>query len=485
MYGELEVNDHHLIKYALLCDFFQYFSSITVYGLPLAQCLVSQFLVNIQSFVDSHLNDELYVQSLRRKYPFQTMGDINKKLLTFEQIPSERMIKREKSILLCDSYYAFAVDQLKEYEVTLYRVRRQEREEALPRGFTYVQFRDELLQINQQVRAQQASLKVRVELVCKRVKTHPYLGTNNFKRWIVQALPKITKWVYMLDQLLLKVRPSIIIDPVEASIYGSILGLLSKKYTIPFVNMPVVAIGDRSLIPTRASHYFVWGKAQKKWLIEREISANKIIETGNIRFYYRDLPTTLKPYMYRKIGVSSAHYVIGFTTQPFVNTNHIVERWIAAIPSHLPITIVLKKHPNDTYEYSLLKNKEQVKILGNEIDILELLYHIDALMTISSTTGFEAALFGKPLFILQPPIPYHYVLNSNESNSFFANVNAGAVISNRQQFIQELEKVISDETYVEELKQKSSKLITETIHNLEQAPLLVKSNIEHILKRGL
>ncbi|MGW6298653.1 UDP-N-acetylglucosamine 2-epimerase [Peribacillus butanolivorans] len=483
MYGEMEVNDYHLLKYSLLYDFFLYFSSVEIYGLPIAQCLVDKFLVHIQPFVDQNRGNQKLISKFRKQQLFQTMGDINQKLIAVENISTVTIKKNKKSILLSDEYHAFAVDQLKEYQVTLYGVLPNKHQKNLPRQFESFLFRDEMMKINgQMVNQQKRLLKVQVDQMLSSSPPHYYFSTSLYKQWFLAACMGIIKWVYILEQLILKTRPIVIINPVEASVFGGILGLLSKKYQIPYINMPTMLIGDRSITPSRADYYFVWGKNQKNWLLRRKIKPEKITETGNIKYYYEmENHATTKESFYEKHNIPSNHKVFAFTSQPFLNTNDELEQWMLDIPSSLPVTILIKKHRNDKYEYPLLSKKKNVRILSNDVPLYELLSQIDCLMTISSNTAIEAALFAKPLLILQPNIPYHYQLSHNQINAHLAKAQAGEIINNVTDLIQAVKKVTTEQSYVDNLTKKGKKFLSETILTVDQAPILVKNKIEEII----
>ncbi|MGG0845523.1 UDP-N-acetylglucosamine 2-epimerase [Peribacillus simplex] len=483
MYGEIEVNDYHLLKYSLLYDFFLSFSSVEIYGLPIAQCLVDKFLVHIQPFVDQNLENQRIISHCRKQQLFQTMGDINQKLLSVENISTVTIKKNKKSILLSDEYHAFAVDQLKEYQVTFYGVHPNKHQKNLPSQFESFLFKDEMLKINgQMVNHQKRLLKVQVDQMLSASPPHYYFSTPLFKQWFIAACMGIIKWVYILEQLILQTRPMVIINPVEASVFGGILGLLSKKYQITYINMPIILIGDRSITPSRADYYFVWGENQKNWLLSRKIKPEKITETGNIKYYYEmeNHPTT-KESFYEKHNIPSNHKILSFTTQPFLNTNDKLEQWMLDIPSSLPVTILIKKHRNDKYEYPLIRKRKNVRILSNDDPLFELLFHIDCLMTISSNTAIEAALFDKPLLILQPNIPYHYHLNHNQINAHLAKAQAGEIINNVTDLIQAVKKVTTEQSYVDLLIKKGKNLLSGTILTVDQAPILVKNKIEEII----
>ncbi|CAH0259907.1 hypothetical protein [Peribacillus simplex] len=488
MFGENEVNDYHLLKYSLLYDFFVYFSSVKIYGLPLPQCLSRLFLLpHIQPFVDQNLGNQNLMSKLHKQRKFQTMGNINQKLIAFETIASVTIPKNKNSILLSDDYYAFAIDQLKEYEITLYGVHHKEINHNIPHRFKSFFFRNELLKVdNQEVMKQQALLRKQVDKNLRIRPQHYYFSTQLFQQWLSKACITIIKWVYILDQEILKKRPALIINPSEASIFGTILGLLSKKYQIPFINMPLTTIGDLNIIPSRADYYFVWGKYQKNWLMKRYISEEKITETGNIKFFYdKKVPSVSKELFNEKHKIPSNHFILGFTTQPFLETNDKLEKWIEAIPSNLPVTVLVKKHRNDKYHYPSLSTKKNVRILPSDYPLYDFLHYIDCLMTISSTTALEAALLDKPLLILQPSMPYHYVLNHNQNNAYYAQSQAGEIIENANELIQAVTKITTVPSYVDYLTKKVETFKKASIKTVNWAPALTKNKIKEIMMKHL
>ncbi|MBO1000258.1 CDP-glycerol glycerophosphotransferase family protein [Bacillus sp. SD075] len=483
MYGEIEVNDYHLLKYNLLYDFFHYFSSIKIYGLPLAQCLAAQFDVHIKPFIDKNRMNPDIISGLRKQNRFQTMGDIGRILLTFEKISPVTIPKNKNSILLSEDYYDFAVDQLKEYKVTLFGVQDKVQNNILPKQFEKYLFRNELSKLNNQVINQkQVLIKAKVEHLLKAIPQHYYFSTSFFQHWLLKVCITSVKWVYILEQLILKSKPAVIIIPSEASIFGAILGLLSKKYKIPLINMPVFLIGDRTIIPSRADYYLLWGENQKQWFIKRKVKVDKLTEIGNLRFYYEMKgPVSSKEMFYQKFNIPYHHQILGFTSQPFQSTNVQLEKWIEAIPKNFPVTILIKKHSGDKHEYPLLSKNKNVKILSSDYPLYDFLHYINCLMTISSNTAIEAALLDKPLLILQPSIPYHYNFNNNQHHAHLAKAQAGEIIKSPEDLINVLTRVTTEPSYMDVLKKKGNKFLTETLKAVEQAPMLAKKKIQEII----
>jgi hypothetical protein len=483
MYGENEVNDFHLLKYNLYLDFFEYFSIVKICGLPLAQCLIMEFDRKIQPFIDQNLNNKVHILKMQYLNRFKSMGEINQKLLSFDNIPSVIISKNEKSILLTEDYFDFAVDQLKEYNVTVLEYK-NEYDRALPNHFNKINFNNELINANvlQEVKQQALLIKSYVQKRLKAVGNHYYFNTANFQKWIIKVSLNIVRWVYILEQIILTTRPTVMILPSEASIFGTILGLLSKKYQIPFVLMPVSIIGDRTILPSRADYYFLWGKNQTNWFLERMYKKEQLFEIGNVRFFYemKGLNQSKKIFN-RAFNIPDNHRIIGFTSQPFPDANSQIEKWIEAIPKDLPVTIVIRKHVGDQYEYLLLSNNTNVRIIPRDYRLYDFLNAIDVLMTISSNTAIEATILEKPLLILQPNITYHYRLNNNQLNSHLAKAQAGEIINNEEALIEAIKKVVREPNYLKDLKSIGTQFLSNTLITVDHAPRLAKDKIKEII----
>ncbi|MBM7703012.1 hypothetical protein [Metabacillus iocasae] len=484
MFGQLEANDNVVLRYSLLYDFFTHFSAVTLYGLPIAQCLAPHFLFHIQSFGDQNRLNQSFINNLRKKYSFFTMGNITEKLVSLESITPVPFKRNKKSILLSDDYESFADEHLKEYDVTLYKGKYKMNDRVKNGRFTYCHLQDEVNKIrnNAEVKKQEVHIEAQLNRQLTTCSNHYYFKKRAFQIWLLATYKKIIRWVSVLESLIQKVKPGAIVVSSEASVYGTILCLLAKKYGIPLLNIPLVAIGDRSLIPARADYYFVWGKKQKEWLLQRHVKESAIIETGNIYFYYKKTkPTRTKQAFYREQNIPSHHLIMTFTTQPLLNANKRIEQWLKTVPIHLPVTIIIKKHRSDQHTYSLIKNQNNVRILPNDYPLYTVLHYSHCVMTIASTTGFEAALLEKPLLILQPQISYPYMLNDNESAAFFAKARAGEVITNEASLVSTIKKINKSNVFMEELTERGRKFVENTILTVDEAPLLVKKHIEEIL----
>lgn len=86
-----------------------------------------------------------------------------------------------------------------------------------------------------------------------------------------------------------------------------------------------------------------------------------------------------------------------------------------------PLTVIIRAHPYDPFDYcSLLSNQTNIKISPPKIDLHDLFKETDFMLTISSNTAIEAALYKKGILVLQPELPYDYEHHNNDFNAHLA-----------------------------------------------------------------
>ncbi|PEY36305.1 hypothetical protein CN354_14485 [Bacillus cereus] len=479
MLGENKANDSQILKYSLIKDFFDSFQLIKLEGIPLPQCLIGLYIKYITPVVNSNLNNETLINNYKTKYRFVTMKDIQQSLINYEiqEVPLE---KNQKNILMSNEYLHFSCDQLKEYGVYLYGINNPF--SNLPSHIHYVPLTRRLVQFRRSSRKEQLMLQEQAQQILMRNKQHFLFGSLQFQQWLIKSLAHIIRWVKTLDDIVQTIKPAVIVDPVEISIFGTILGLLAKKYKIPFINMPVLLINDRSLLPTRADHYIVWGDRQKDWLIERGILADKITLAGNVGYWYEQQKKeqVSKDQLYKKLNIPKTMKLFVFTTQPFGNPNKIISNWLSNLPEN-NCMVIIKKHRNDTTSYELLQNKKNILICPEDIGLYDLLHNAEALLTISSNTAIQAALLNIPLIILQPRIPYDFELNYDNSNVHLVRENAGAAIYNPVDLITALNNIVLEGSFRSELVDRGKEYLGKVLHSTDQAHILAKNQIVKLM----
>ncbi|WP_054023709.1 UDP-N-acetylglucosamine 2-epimerase [Bacillus sp. FJAT-28004] len=470
MYGEEKLNTHNLLRYGLTKEFFEQFHAIRHKGIEIPLTLIRPFHVYIKKFINGQMTSPSYVAKIKGNHKLVTMRDVQSALLRKPKIQRDlSKVSRRTTTIMPAKLIDFALDKMVNQAVILVVADRHDRAalkgKRLPRNF-------KLFNYIKAIRAQRISPKITRKL--KRsirqltVKNggHPIFGTRKFSKWLYAQSVKSIKTINALENLIRKKPVGVLIDHVEIVNPGTTFALLANKFNLPFINFPQLLIADRSLIPTRASYHFVWGKNYKEWLERRGIHSGKIIITGNLRFEHakQEVPSTKEKFLARS-NVPTNHTIVLYTTQPFeASVSNEIMRWISSASNHSqPVTFLIKPHPNDTVDYSKYTASPQVKLLSKDAGLYDALSSADIVMTISSNTAIEAAMLDKAIIVLQPPIPYNYDHHNNDFNQHLVTASAGLVARNSKQLSSYVSKFIRSEALRNLLVKQSKQFLSNTL----------------------
>ncbi|MBZ5751969.1 hypothetical protein [Metabacillus rhizolycopersici] len=485
MYGEDILNNHYTLRYSLTKEFFETFSSLKYFNIELPLVIIRYFHAYIQEHVNENINNEQYVTSMKKKHSLITMKDAQHTLSRnprLEQNLSADPIR--KMILMPGIMAPFALKQLARHEVMFMvtndnDLRTLENVE-LPKQMQIFQYRQNF--INEKVSAiafkdiESTAIKI-----LNNIKIHPLFKSQEFTTWLFKHLRIAIRIINVLKTLINNYPIKVIVDHVEIVNPGTTLSLLAKQYNLPFFNIPRVLISDRSLIPTRASHHCAWGENYKIWLQKRGIPASKIYETGNINFEYKKYFSPMPKLDFLKsLSIPSHHKIITFTTQPFIeSTNLTIIDWIKeAIGPNDPLTLIIRPHPHDKYDYnSLFVNQKNIIVSQIEYNLYDILHNTDIVMTVSSSTSIEAALLGKGIIVLQPPIPYHYEIQNNNFHSHLVRAGAGPVIYDQNGLSATLSKLSKDPEFINIVLSQTQKFLKNTINSPGRPSVLTRRTI--------
>ena len=156
-----------------------------------------------------------------------------------------------------------------------------------------------------------------------------------------------------------------------------------------------------------ATKYAVMGNYQKRRFILQGVPPHKIVVTGYSlfdlvpkRIAIFDRRTTFK-----KLGINEDQHLVLFTTQCFVEDGvwspkqrRLLAKTVIDSAKNMGLQLIIKVHPReDTRDYKRLsKSSKEVTVL-KDFDLHELLLASDVVVTVSSTTGIWALVYGKPL----------------------------------------------------------------------------------------
>lgn len=470
MYGEEKLNKHNLLKYGLTKEFFEQFHTLKHKGIEIPLTLIRPFHVYIQSFVNVQMEKSRYAAKLKAKHNLYTMRDVQLSLFRKPRI-SRNLAKggRRSSTVMPARFIDFALDKMRRKSVILVISDKHDRAalrgNRVPRNFKFFKLKKAIgaQGISPAVKRQ---LKRTIWRLVRKNSAHPIFGTKKFSSWLYTQSVKAVKTIDALEKLIRRNRVGVLIDHVEIVNPGTTLALLANKYNLPFINFPQLLIADRSLMPTRASHHFVWGQNYKDWLERRGIQPSQIRVTGNLRFQYakKETPVARETFLAGKY-IPPEHTIVLYTTQPFdASVSHEVMKWITIASRRLQsVTFLIKPHPNDKVDYKRYTASPFIKLLPKDGGLYDALHSADIVTTISSNTAIEAAMLDKAIIVLQPTIPYSYDHHNNDFNQHLANADAGLVARNSGHLIRYIRKYMSSESLRALLAERSKQFLNNTL----------------------
>ncbi|MBM7094957.1 CDP-glycerol glycerophosphotransferase family protein [Bacillus sp. H-16] len=486
MFGEEKLNNHYFLRYALTKEFFDEFNGLNYSGIELPTCLVRHFHLRIKEFVDENISNEPFLTFLKLKHPMQSVRDAQQALSQNKPVRKKLYnANHYKTYLMPGRFVQLALDHFSTDKVVFTLTSAADTEaikgKKLPGNFSTFQLGDHLPSVHLPA----AKRKQLSQFINKKEsllsESHFLFKDPSFFTWLRGYIFRMAKMVHVYESLILKEKVGVIIDHVDITVPGCITSLIGLKYDIPYVSVPQVLMTDRSIIPSRAAKYLVWGKMYKAWLIKRGIHTSKIEIVGNMNFEYarQKLNTSIDVGEFkRKHNIPQNHYIATWTTQPFEKAvNEQVLDWLKKTEM-LPLTFIIRPHPSDNSDYKQLAGKKgNFLILSREdMELYDNLYVTDFLLTISSNTAIEAAIMKKPLIVLKPRIPYHYELNNNSFNYFLENASAGIVVKESAELKREIERLIQDKAYYTKTYNQGQSFLKSMI-SPEKSPSMVISRI--------
>ncbi|WP_028609949.1 CDP-glycerol glycerophosphotransferase family protein [Paenibacillus harenae] len=470
MYGEEKLNAHNTLRYGLTKEFFEQFKSLRYKGIEIPLTLIRSFHVYIKDYVIAQKSNTALAARYRAKHKLVTMRNVQTALVRKPKIERNlAKISHRTTTMMPAKLVDFALDKMKSQPVVLVVADKKDLEalkgKRLPRSFKKFDYHQAMRSQRVAAKTNQNVKRIIYQLVRKNT-AHPIFGTSAFSKWLYTQSIKSIKIINTLEHFIRKNPVGVMIDHVEIVNPGTTLALLANKFNLPYVNIPQLLIADRSLIPTRASYHFVWGKNYKEWLQRRGIHSSKIKMTGNLRFQYeKQSASQPKAAFLDRHRIPSSHKILVYTSQPFDGSvNAEIMRWIdGAAKPDLPVTILIKPHPYDTFDYSGYTASKNVKLLSKDEDLYAALRAADAVMTISSNTAIEGAQLNKGIIVLQPQMPYNYDHHNNDFNEHLAQASAGLVAKNERQLSSYISRYVRSEKLRSLLVARAKQFLSKTL----------------------
>lgn len=454
MYGGESLNNHMILTYGLMKEFYDTFRPLTYYGIPLPLVMNTAYQSFIKPFVMNNLTNKSLIDENNDK--IRSIKDTQRLFHKPDCLKDLYKEPKRKKLLMPAVFLPFALKKFLNHPVVL-TISTPLDEEALknckiPSNFETLNVRELINNVKIPIETVK-KFKTILNSIIDNNKNHVIFGSLNFKKKIYKIMISSMKSIYVLERVVLKKQIKVILGLDVLGMPGKVLSLIAAKYNLPFIWIQYWLLTDASMIPSFASHYCVWGENYKNWLKKKGIPTNKIFTVGSLRFENENRSTLItRDQILNELKIPKENYIITFTTQNFsenISKKVIADifTWFDDTVNKLPITIVIKSRKGDLDYYLEYLKENKIILSPLSLELYALLKHTDFLMTISSTTALEAAKYKKGIIVLQPFIDYHYKKNYNGYHSHLANASAGSIISNKNDFENTLKHLLGNEEY--------------------------------------
>ncbi|USL39504.1 CDP-glycerol glycerophosphotransferase family protein [Priestia megaterium] len=266
-----------------------------------------------------------------------------------------------------------------------------------------------------------AKLVLQATKIFSKYTNHPVFGNSSLRKIFIEQIPLIVDSIGSVFNLYEKIPiSSVIVGTTEEPLLNRTLVIVASMMNIPSLCLQHgIIMGEEAFMPAFASLIAVYGEYEKRWYMERGLSAEKIHIIGHPRydsiFTGKHLP---KQVFFRKFKINPRKLTLLMATGPHIDSDKF-RKLIELISNNPLFEILIKPHPLEIQEKKFncyLKLQSQYKsvqvITSNRTNVYDLLFNVDGLVASLSTLALEGLLFDKPVFV------YDFLI-SNRSYDYY------------------------------------------------------------------
>ena len=252
--------------------------------------------------------------------------------------------------------------------------------------------------------------------------------------------------------------------PSIALQHGLITPLLTVSY---FYTKKEVCLCKKNLNCQFPNKTAVFGKKSKDMLKKiGNYSDNNLAITGQPRtdILFENKTNYSRKKIDSKLGLAPNKKLVVFASQPLDELSEskiTLTAVIEAVRNLEDVTLVVKLHPGDNEEYykKIIDDLKYGAVAIKDIDLYELLYCCDLLISIQSTVILEALLMDKPVI----------KVNLIENYDLFGGATPQGIIEvyNEKELAKVINKALYDSSYLEKLSKKRKKVISEYFYKID------------------
>lgn len=235
--------------------------------------------------------------------------------------------------------------------------------------------------------------------------------------------PQLAKNISAVENYLTAMKIKTVVVPVDVCEYEKTIVSVANKLGIPSIVIQHGVSGHPiAYLPFSASKIALWGDVTRQWLLSKGVSSDKLELTGTPRFDIYMNKSGISRSKDRELFLEELKLdknckTILFVTQPtdsnfFPNYHWSFNELMSALTSTIDavrdipgVQVIVKLKPGDPYNANIKEilekyRSENLKIV-ERINLCDLIFSIDCMVTGWSTMALEAMIVGRPVICVK------------------------------------------------------------------------------------
>ncbi|QGH35226.1 hypothetical protein GI584_14730 [Gracilibacillus salitolerans] len=248
-----------------------------------------------------------------------------------------------------------------------------------------------------------AKIKKQIQTLLAQFPVDHLYQNHIFQHMLYKKINFVIDQIEMMEHLLRKTTISSVIMS-SPNHFGRVMAFVAKKHGIPTICMQHGIIGNEfGYLPKVATVDAVYGQFEKDWYLQSGVSEDGVKIIGHPRFDQSiQKPAFTKAQFIKYLKLDKRKRTLLLIVRGKRNMN----KWkilLEHLEKTLNLNIILRDFPNDE-RHPLLLQYSKIKSTKN-LTLYDILPHVDAVVSYTSTVALEAMLVGKPVFILHTKLP--------------------------------------------------------------------------------
>jgi len=288
------------------------------------------------------------------------------------------------------------------------------------------------------------------------------LGKDYIAREVLKSIicgwPETIIFIEELKKFIEEYNPKLLISMGMVDHWVVVTSLLSNQYSIPTISFQTTAMETHILpSPIYANKFLVYGEDMKNGLVGSGIDPNKVIVTGAPKYdkylqCSKEEINQIKEKIKKEINISEKTKILLVTTQPTDFTvkslnDELISLTLKFSELHPDVYVIIKLHPRDPFQgytswQELIKKKKLRAQIVQKIDVIDLMFISDVLLSRSSTTILDALIFDVPPLVLLDSYTLTWV-----SELDYLRTKATTKINSKKKLIEVLEQAFYQNSF--------------------------------------